>query len=89
MVYLNKGCEKVSLESSDDSKALQMALIENDCLDKVNVQQIIGKDDIRASFVVVFGVHEIKTITQADAEMVTKWLLSLNVDDVLIRRVES
>lgn len=89
MVYVNKGLEKVTLEDVNDSKELQMALIENDCLDKVSVQHIIGKDDVNATFIVAFGTHEIKCITQGDAELVTRWLLTLEVDDVLIRRAES
>lgn len=88
MIYISKGLEKVAVESVDDGKALQQALNENDCIDAVTRQNIIGKD-MEAEFVVCFGTYEIKSIQQRDAETILHWLLSLGVDDVLIRKAKS
>lgn len=88
MIYISKGPDKVAVASVDDGKALQQALNENDCIEPVTRQNIIGKDT-DAGFVVCFGTYEISAVEQRDAETIMHWLLSLGVTDVLIRRAES
>ena len=87
MVYISKGLEKVAVAEVEDAKALQAALNDNNCIDAVVRQDIIGKD-LAAGFVVCFDSYEIKAIEQRDAETILHWLITLGVNDVLVRRYE-
>lgn len=87
MVYISKGVEKVAVAEVEDAKALQAALNDNNCFDAVVRQDIIGKD-LAAGFVVCFDSYEIKAIEQRDAETILHWLITLGVNDVLVRRYE-
>ena len=86
MIYISKGCEKVAVATVEDSKALQSALNNHDCIDAITRQDIVGKE-LEASFQVCFDTYEINTIEMRDAETIMHWLLSLGANDILIRKI--
>ena len=85
MVYISKGSEKTAVYSVSDAKALQAALNDNDCIEPIKRQDIVGKA-AEAEYTVCFDTYDIRTIEMRDAETITHWLLSLGVNEVLIRK---
>ena len=86
MNYVSKSMEKVKVASRSDAISLITALNEHNCTDTVKRQEVVGLQT-QAQFEVSFGGETINVCDCEDAERVAHWMLSLECNEVSIKRI--
>ena len=87
MNYVSKSQEKVKVASRADAIALMTALNEHNCIENVKRQEVIGRE-AKALYEVTFGGESINVCELEDAERVSHWMLSLDCDEVTVKRLD-
>ena len=86
MNYVSKAEQKIKVASRADAIALMTALNEHNCTDTVKRQEVVGRET-KSLYEVIFGDNTISVCDLEDAEMVSHWMLSLECEEVIIKRV--
>lgn len=85
MEYVSKSQEKVKVATRGDAIALMTALNEHNCVDTTKRQEVVGRE-IKAQYEVIFGDENISVCDLEDAERTAHWMLSLDCEEVTIKR---
>lgn len=86
MYLVTRGREKAKLATKEDAKNLTRALSDYDCKEAVARQELVGmKAEI--AYKIHFDDEELSVCAQDDALIVARWMLSLDCNEVSIKRV--
>lgn len=88
MNYVSKSHEKVKVASRADAIALMTALNEHNCTDGVKRQEVVGRET-KALFEVSFEDETINVCELEDAEKICHWMLSLDCEEVTVKRISA
>ena len=86
MNYVSKADQKIKVASRADAIALMTALNEHNCTETIKRQEVVGRET-KSMFEVIFRDETINVCDLDDAETVAHWMLSLDCEEVTIKRV--